>query len=84
MSGKVLPSRLKRKWKVLASLDGVWLVFMFPIPFLPLFGQPVDPTSIQVLVMTPAIVSVPFTLLAIFMNGGRSNSDKKTTVGGNI
>lgn len=84
MSGKILPSRLKRRWKVLAILAGVWLVFMFPIPFLPLFGQPVDPTSIQVLVMTTAIVSIPFTLLAIFMNDGRSNRDKKTADGGNV
>jgi hypothetical protein len=68
--------RLKNRWKVLVVLAGIWLVFMFPIPFLPLFGAPFDETSIRTLLITTAIVSIPFTLLALFMNDGRSNGEK--------
>jgi O-antigen/teichoic acid export membrane protein len=73
----MIRSRLKKRWKVLVVLAGIWLVFMFPIPFLPLFGAPIDETSIRTLIITTAIVSIPFTLLAIFMNNGSSNGEKK-------
>jgi hypothetical protein len=71
----MLRSRLKKRWKVLVVLAGIWLVFMFPIPFLPLFGAAFDETSIRILIITTAIVSIPFTLLAIFMNDGRINRE---------
>jgi hypothetical protein len=71
----MLRSRLKNRWKVLVALAGIWLVFMFPIPFLPLFGAPFDETSIRTLIITTAIVSILFTLLAIFMNDGRINRE---------
>jgi hypothetical protein len=74
----MIRSRLKNRWKVLVVLAGIWLVFMFPIPFLPLFGAPFDPTSIRTLLITTAIVSIPFTLLALFMNDGRSNREKNS------
>jgi hypothetical protein len=74
----MIRSRLKKRWKVLVGLASIWLLFMFPIPFLPLFGAPIDDTSIRTLIITTAIVSVPFTLLAIFMNEGRrSNGGEK-------
>jgi hypothetical protein len=69
----MIRSRLKKRWKILVVLVGIWLLFMFPIPFLPLFGAPIDETSIRTLIIITAIVSIPFTLLAIFMNDGRSN-----------
>ncbi len=68
--------RLKNRWKVLVVLAGIWLLFMFPIPFLPLFGAPFDETSIRTLIITTAIVSIPFTLLALFMNDGSRNREK--------
>jgi hypothetical protein len=72
--------RLKKRWKVLVVLAGIWLLLMFPIPFLPLFGASIDDTSIRTLIITTAIVSIPFTLLAIFMNEGRqSNGGEKNS-----
>jgi O-antigen/teichoic acid export membrane protein len=73
----MIRSRLKTRWKVLVVLVGIWLLFMFPIPFLPLFGAPIDDTSIRTLIITTAIVSIPFTLLAIFMNEGRQSNGEK-------
>jgi hypothetical protein len=74
----MIRSRLKKRWKILVVLVGIWLLFMFPIPFLPLFGAPIDETSIRTLIIITAIVSIPFTLLAIFMNEGRhSNGGEK-------
>jgi uncharacterized membrane protein len=76
--------KLKQRWKVLAILAGVWLLFMFPIPFLPLMGLPFDPTSVNILMMITAIVTIPFTLLAIFMNDGRrSNSSDERPASSN-
>jgi hypothetical protein len=69
----MIRSRLKNRWKILVVLAGIWLLFMFPIPFLPLFGAPIDETSIRTLIIITAIASIPFTLLALFMNDGRSN-----------
>jgi hypothetical protein len=54
----IISSRLRQRWKMIAFLVGVWLLILFPIPFFPMWGLPIDPTSI------------PFTLLAIFMNEG--------------
>jgi hypothetical protein len=48
------------------------------ISFLPLFGAPIDETSIRTLIITSAIVSISFTLLAIFMNEGRRSNGEKT------
>jgi len=71
-------ARLRQRWKTLAVVAGIWLVVMFPIPFLPLFGFPYDETSVRILLMITAIVSIPFTLLALFMNDGRhSNSSEE-------
>ncbi|HJU35554.1 MAG TPA: hypothetical protein VJ695_10560 [Nitrososphaera sp.] len=72
----MIRSRLKNRWKVLVVLAGIWILFIFPIPFLPFFGAPIDPTSIRTLIITTAIVSIPFTLLALFMNDGRSDTEK--------
>jgi hypothetical protein len=66
----MLRSRLRQRWKMLLLLVGIWLVIMFPILFLPFWGFPIDPTSIRTLVIITAIISIPFTLLAIFMNEG--------------
>ena len=69
-------ARLKQRWKMLAVVVGIWIVVMFPIPFLPLLGFPYDATSVRILLMISAIVSIPFTLLALFMNDGGGGSDR--------
>jgi Na+/melibiose symporter-like transporter len=70
-------ARLKQRWKMLAVVVGIWLVVMFPIPFLPLFGFPYDETSVRILLMISGIVSIPFTLLALFMNDGSNRNHRK-------
>jgi hypothetical protein len=37
---------------------------------------PIDPTSLRTLLIITAIITIPFTLLAIFMNEG--NSDRSS------
>jgi O-antigen/teichoic acid export membrane protein len=75
----MLRSRLRQRWKMLLLLVGIWLVIMFPIPFLPFWGLPIDQTSLRTLVIITAVISIPFTLLAVFMNEGnirRSSAGK--------
>lgn len=59
-----------------AAIDrlGIWIYVLFPIPFLPLFNAPYDPVSIQVVLIIVALVSIPFSLLALFMNDGSANA----------
>ncbi|HEY7226974.1 MAG TPA: hypothetical protein VH481_02490 [Nitrososphaeraceae archaeon] len=61
-------SRFRERWKFILSIGGLWLLFLFPIPFLPFFGYHIDVNSLTTLYLISAIVSIPFTLLAIFMN----------------
>jgi O-antigen/teichoic acid export membrane protein len=68
----LLSSRLKQRWKMIASLGGIWLIILFPIPFFPMWGLPIDPTSLRTLLIITAIITIPFTLLAIFMNEGNN------------
>ena len=66
----LLRSRLKERWKMLVLLGTIWLLIVFPIPFLPAWGYPIDETSIRTIMIITAVISIPFTLLAIFMNDG--------------
>jgi hypothetical protein len=66
----LLKQRAKKRWKLLCVVGGLWLWALFPIPFLPLFNAPYDPTSVHVTIIISAIASIPFTLLALFMNSG--------------
>ena len=66
----VLRSRLKERWKMLLLLGTIWFLIVFPIPFLPAWGYPIDETSLRTLMIITAVISIPFTLLAIFMNDG--------------
>lgn len=68
-----IKQRIRKRWKILSIVAGLWLWVLFPIPFLPLFNAPYDPTSIRVSLIIVAIASVPFTLLALFMNSGRTD-----------
>ncbi|MGI0033055.1 MAG: hypothetical protein ACRD97_07280 [Nitrososphaeraceae archaeon] len=47
-------------------------MFLFPIPLLPFLGYHLDGNSLTVLYIVAAIVSIPFTLIAIFMNSLRT------------
>jgi uncharacterized membrane protein len=76
MNMTTIRARLKQRWKMLAVVVGIWIVVMFPIPFLPLLGFPYDVTSVRILLMISAIVSIPFTLLALFMNDGGNNRNR--------
>ena len=64
----MLYTRLRERWKFLILIGGLWLLFLFPIPFLPILGYHLDANSVTALYVITAIVSIPFTLLAIFMN----------------
>jgi hypothetical protein len=66
----LLRSRLKERWKMLLLLGTIWLLIIFPIPFLPAWGYPIDETSLRTLIIITSVISIPFTLLAIFMNDG--------------
>jgi hypothetical protein len=66
-----LKQRIRKRWKLLVIVAGLWLFALFPIPFLPLFHAPFDDTSIKISIMIIGIASIPFTLLALFMNSGR-------------
>ncbi|HEY7110749.1 MAG TPA: hypothetical protein VH415_15090 [Nitrososphaeraceae archaeon] len=63
-------ARLRKKWKILVWFVGIWLVFMFPIPFLPLFGVNIDENALDTSIIIGIIVTIPFTFLAVFMNDG--------------
>jgi len=66
-----LKQRVRKRWKLLVIVTGLWIWVLFPIPFLPLLNASYDPTSIRVTFIIAAIASIPFTLLALFMNSGR-------------
>jgi O-antigen/teichoic acid export membrane protein len=72
----LLSSRLKERWKMLLLLGIIWILIVFPIPFLPAWGYPIDETSLRTLMIITTIISIPFTLLAIFMNDG--NKERST------
>ena len=66
----LLRSKLKERWKMLLLLGAIWILIIFPIPFLPAWGYPIDETSLRTLMIITAVISIPFTLLVIFMNDG--------------
>jgi hypothetical protein len=71
-----LKQRIRKRWKVLAFVSGLWVWVLFPIPFLPLFNAPYDPTSIHVTLIIASIASIPFTFLALFMNSGSRTEEE--------
>ena len=61
-------TRFRERWKFILLIGGLWLVFLFPIPILPFLGYHLDTNSVTALYVVTVVVSIPFTLLAIFMN----------------
>ena len=43
----LLRSKLKERWKMLLLLGAIWILIIFPIPFLPAWGYPIDETSLR-------------------------------------
>jgi len=72
----ILVERIRKRWKLLAVVSGLWLFALFPIPFLPLFHADYDPTSIRVALIIISVAAIPFTLLALFMNSGSRVSEE--------
>lgn len=58
---------LRKKWRRLAALAGIWVFVMFPIPFLPLWGYEINPQAMQAIVIIMVIVTTPLVFLFIFM-----------------
>jgi hypothetical protein len=75
-SGIILEQRIRKIWKLLSIVAGMWIWMLFPIPFLPLFNAPYDLTFIRVTLIIVGIASIPFTLLALFMNSGSITRDE--------
>jgi uncharacterized membrane protein len=63
-------AKLRSKWKIVIWFAGIWLLFMFPIPFLPFWGVRIDENAFETTVIIGVIITIPFTFLAIFMNDG--------------
>lgn len=60
-------SRLRRRWKYLVIVVFVWFWAAFPIPFVPFFGFELGPSAITALIVISVLITIPFTLLALFM-----------------
>lgn len=63
----LIKSRIRRRWKYLVLVGFVWFWAAFPIPFVPLFGFQIGDSAMEALIMISILVTIPFTLLAIFM-----------------
>ena len=60
-------SKLRRRWKYIALVGFVWFWAAFPIPFVPFLGFELGSSAMTALIMISVLISIPFTLLAIFM-----------------
>ncbi|MEM0446555.1 MAG: hypothetical protein QW776_04075 [Candidatus Nitrosocaldus sp.] len=58
---------IRRRWKRLAALALIWFIALFPIPVLPLWGVTVNEQALTAIIIIVAVISIPMTLLAIFM-----------------
>ncbi|MFQ5970368.1 MAG: hypothetical protein ACE5J2_07740 [Nitrososphaerales archaeon] len=58
---------IRKKWRRLVALAALWVFILFPIPFLPLWGFEVSPESFQAIIIIAVVVTIPLTLLFIFM-----------------
>ena len=65
---QMLRDALRKRWKVVLVIVGLWLVFLFPIPLFPLWGIHLDENSLETVIIISLVVSIPFTFLAIFIN----------------
>jgi hypothetical protein len=62
----LLRSKLKERWKMLLLLGAIWILIIFPIPFLPAWGYPIDETSLRTLMIITAVISI-YRYLHIYM-----------------
>lgn len=62
-----IKSKLRRRWKYLVVVAFVWFWAAFPIPFVPIFGFEIGESAMTALIIISVLITIPFTLLAIFM-----------------
>ncbi len=60
-------SLLKGRWKRLIGLGIIWFIVMFPIPLLPFLDIELPAESIQAIIIILVVITIPFSLLLIFM-----------------
>ena len=71
-------SVLNRNKFILGILAGFWIYTVFPLPFLQLFGIKIDPTSFQPILITTAVMTIPF-LFMFFTWQKRSPKNSQST-----
>jgi hypothetical protein len=75
----LLHSRLKRDGKYSFTWNNLDSNHFSYSVLLPAWGYPIDETSLRTLMIITAIISIPFTLLAIFINDGNKVQHIKMT-----
>jgi membrane protease YdiL (CAAX protease family) len=58
---------IRRRWKRILAFAAVWVLALFPIPVLPLWGVSINEQALQAIVIIVAVISIPMFLLAVFM-----------------
>lgn len=71
-------SVLNRNKFILGILAAFWIYTVFPLPFLQLFGIKIDPTSFQPILITTAVMTIPF-LFMFFAWQKRSPKNNQAT-----
>jgi hypothetical protein len=56
-------SVIKRNKLILGLLAAFWIYTVFPLPFLQAFGVKTNPTSFQPIVITTAVMTIPFVFM---------------------
>ncbi len=58
---------IRRRWKRILAFAALWVLALFPIPVLPLWGVNINEQAITGIMIIAIIISIPMFLLAIFM-----------------
>ncbi len=58
---------IRRRWKRILAFAAVWVLALFPIPVLPLWGVSINEQALHAIVIIVAVISIPMFLLAVFM-----------------
>jgi len=72
-------SVLRRNKFILAVLGAFWIYTVFPLPFLQMFGIKIDPTSLQPIFITTAVMTIPFLFMLIAWQKRSPTSDQTTS-----
>lgn len=74
-------SVLRRNKFILGILGGFWIYTVFPLPFLQMFGIKTDPTSLQPIFITTAVMTIPFLFMLIAWQKRSPTSNQTTSEG---